>query len=94
MSDSVAAQELLGEVAGAAGHSGASCDVSIHQNADGVAQVLEEGRQAQGVHAAGDDGGGLLHAQVEVDVAHTCVMLPHVPVSRLLVPPLPTLQQL
>ena len=28
----------------------------------GVAQVLEEGRQAQGVHAAGDDGGGLLHA--------------------------------
>ena len=28
----------------------------------GVAQVLEEGWQAQGIHATGDDGGGLLHA--------------------------------
>merc|ERR1719284_1469409 len=28
----------------------------------GVAQVLEECRQAQSVHPTGDDGGGLLHA--------------------------------
>ena len=28
----------------------------------GVAQVFEEGRQAERVHATGDDGGGLLHA--------------------------------
>ena len=61
VSGSVVVQELLGEVAAGAGHSGASCNVSIHQECAVLGQRSELG---QAVLAAGDHLVGIIRGDV------------------------------
>ena len=69
VSGSVVVQELLGEVAARAGHGGASCDVSIHQECAVLGQRSELG---EAVLAAGDHLVRIIRGDVgREQLAHT-----------------------